>query len=940
MRIRQFFHRLRDDSGVTAMIVAVMAVALLGAASMAIDISRFTYQRELTRDAMESGAQAGAFYLPTNPASAVDAAVNAAKYVDPAATPVVKLLCVVPYVSGLSTYDSSTVQNYCNPGPVDLAGRYAQSLYPDKKCSSTYGICTLPCTFPCVANTSSVPATVTSGYTFNAISVNDTSEVKYLFGPIMDVFSKSFSSGSHVVAACKGSGCATTSAVPMNIVIVLDRTGSVSDADRRAMVKSIEGMFGLMEPTVQFVALAPMGKSVTDANCLTTAATITEITSRTDSKWVSVPYSANYLTANRALNQQSDIVRKALGLGTGAVGDNCLSLSDPRTTDSNLKQTLYGSFLAASMKSAALYLLDSGNLTGLPARSGAVQNVIFFESDGEPYEQYDLSGTSSTSLDNRQEVWYKSSNLGTTTQQCDNLKTVAENAKAKGITIFSVAFGSDGASCGSGKALAAMAAVAGKYVFNADGTLKNKEVTLPNYTQTSSQVWSSSLTYQGQIDCPSTQSNDPKYATCWTTNTVWNSNNTYASTSNCSGVSSGNRNQTDYPSCYSLQAQWDSTNTYAGTVSCADVSSGSRNATDYPDCYTAVRTWNSSGSMTYAGTVDCGDIKSASQSQAAYPDCYKLTTFNTSKTFSGTVDCSDIKSGSQSKTRYPSCYTWKTGYTYSTSNDQDCGDIATTARGTKSNTRYSACWGSSSWKTSKSYTGTVRCDDIATDARDTLTGTYANCWQWDSTQSNTGTVRCKDISSSAQANYPSCYDVGWDSTKTQTGTVRCADILSASQASYPNCWSMVSQWDTTQSQSGTVVCADISSGSQSAYPNCRDQVMLWDSTLTYPVQKDCPSRSNNSATYDSCWDTTTSWDSNNTYAGTVSCSTVSSGNRSQSTYPTCYSTVWTDTNNCDPAIENFDGDRLFCAATGSDFAGIFQSAFAQLLRNSKFIRLP
>lgn len=67
---------------------------------------------------------------------------------------------------------------------------------------------------------------------------------------------------------------------------------------------------------------------------------------------------------------------------------------------------------------------------------------------------------------------------------------------------------------------------------------------------------------------------------------------------------------------------------------------------------------------------------------------------------------------------------------------------------------------------------------------------------------------------------------------------------------------------------------------------------------------------------------------------------MSSGNRGLAQYAGCWVLVQTTTTDCDVATENSDGDHFFCAATGNDFAGIFQAAFTQLLKNSKFIRRP
>ena len=449
--MRDLLQRLRrEDDGVTAMIVAVMAVALLGAASLAIDISRFTYQRELTRGAVEAGSQSGAYYLPDNPSAAVNAAIAATRFVDAEATPQVDLLCVVPYVSTYGSYDSTTVSSYCNPGPVDANGRYAQSLYPGKKCDASLGICSLPCTSPCSVNTSVSPAVVAAGYRFNTMSVNDTHTVQYLFGPAMQVFGATFGSKGQVAAACKGAGCGKLAPNPMNIVIVLDRSASVDVAVRRQMITAIRGMFGSMTPSMHFVAIAPMGKSVSGSSCLTKLATQSEIQASSNNKtsWVSVPYSADYLTPQRLINESSNIIAKALSTGTSS--GTCLS-----TESGGI-----GSYLAAGLKAAARYLIN-GSTSGLPARSGSVQNVIFFESDGSPYERYNLPGSSNTDLSTPNEVYASGSDDTAKATQCTNFKTVGQLAKQAGITIFSVAYGSDGQSCGSGDALDAMASIAG-----------------------------------------------------------------------------------------------------------------------------------------------------------------------------------------------------------------------------------------------------------------------------------------------------------------------------------------------------------------------------------------------------------------------------------------------------------------------------------------------
>ena len=412
---------VHEDSGVTAMIVAIMAVALMGAAAMAIDISRFTYQRQLTRNAVEAGAQAGAFYLPAAPSAAIRAAIDATKYVDAKANPSVTPYCAVPYVSGIATYDSSTVSLYCKPGPVDAKGMYAQSLYSER-CNAAYGICTLPC-----VTSAGSPPTVPAGYTCNTLAVNDTRTVTYLFGPAMKVFSASFGSAGQIAAACRGSACSRTNVAPMDIVVMADRTGSMSDADRTSMVSAIQSMLKIMTPTQQYVAFGGIGKSKQASvnvgtkkkpvykTCLTAPAS--SVTA-SGSDWVAVDYSNDYLSGPGALNLTSKLLNQGLA-------SSCFTASST------------GTYLTSPLKFAARYLLgnDGGStaLAALPARSQTAQKAIIFETDGQPNED-PQSGT--LTLSDTNEVGASNGDTA-----CSNLRQMAALAKAQQILIITVGFG-------------------------------------------------------------------------------------------------------------------------------------------------------------------------------------------------------------------------------------------------------------------------------------------------------------------------------------------------------------------------------------------------------------------------------------------------------------------------------------------------------------------
>ena len=427
----------RNDEGATIVIVAAISIVLLGAAAMAIDISRFTYQRQLTQNALESGAQAGAFYLPASPNAAIAAARSAARFIDAQSNPTITPYCVVPYTGAVPNttsakiFDTSTVSSYCTPGltPVQLSTAYAAV-----RCNSVI------CSFPCAIVSGAVPA----GVSCNTLGLTEARAVNYLFGPAMKVFSAGFGGSTHIAAACRGSGCASSAPNPMNVVVLTDRTKSLETADLNAMLDAIRSMLKVMTPAQQFVALSTLGPSIVTSSCNTPSA---PFINSSGAKWVPVGFTNDYLTSPGVLNTTSVLTKKGL---------DCIDQSS-------------GTFLASALKYASRYLLglDTNNLGSLPTtRSTPITKAIIFETDGAPAEdskfltgtapaQTTLSSSSTNVLENSGLLWNKDSS-----KACDNFKQVAARAKAQGILIITVGYNIAGAKCGSQSIAAVLAAAA------------------------------------------------------------------------------------------------------------------------------------------------------------------------------------------------------------------------------------------------------------------------------------------------------------------------------------------------------------------------------------------------------------------------------------------------------------------------------------------------
>ena len=68
--------RRRDESGAVAIMFALLATVLMGMAALGVDLASQVNERQKLQDAMDAGAQAGAYQLPNNAAKSNSARVR------------------------------------------------------------------------------------------------------------------------------------------------------------------------------------------------------------------------------------------------------------------------------------------------------------------------------------------------------------------------------------------------------------------------------------------------------------------------------------------------------------------------------------------------------------------------------------------------------------------------------------------------------------------------------------------------------------------------------------------------------------------------------------------------------------------------------------------------------------------------------------------------
>ncbi len=375
--LARWVRRLRfGESGQAAVLLAVVMVPLIGAAALTIDVSKLLLDRQLVRNAVDAGALAGAQSLPGNAALAQSKAIEFVLANAPSLTVGdidVSFRCLVGDRNHDGIADAADIPAACNPGG-DAVWRVAG------------GLAVSPC----------VPA---QGDTCNVIVVQASGEVDFVFAPVVGV--DRGGTGDLSSAACRGL-CGGSPSTPIDLVLLIDRTGSMSSADITNARNAARALLGLYDPALQWVALGLLGPTRTSgATCSgansparANAASSAQYAAAT---WVPValtgvgaPLNQAYKNADGTLNTSSTIVKAITCFDTSSTGTN----------------------LSAPMRAATDYLLANG-------REG-VRKGIIIETDGTPNGSGDGPASDYT---------------------CSAAASAAAAAKAAGIEVVTIGFG-------------------------------------------------------------------------------------------------------------------------------------------------------------------------------------------------------------------------------------------------------------------------------------------------------------------------------------------------------------------------------------------------------------------------------------------------------------------------------------------------------------------
>jgi hypothetical protein len=455
--------RRHDERGAVVVVVAVLSVVLLGFAALGVDIAQQVNRKHELINQLDAAAVAAAAELDAE-GGTMSAAVAAAQRFYAANgegeldTSRIDFWCVAArelsdgstplepaQVAPLQIPTAAQSGGVCTPDGKIGEVQWRQADYQNRTraaggtrsmtCSGS--LCAVPCGLQATPGNGWDPGTSLANdqrIRCNTVSISAEDDVPFSFAPVIDI--DEGSTGSQISVACAGS-CGSVAPNPMDVVVVADRTLSMTDPElcsyygstpcrdyRADLVNGIKSMLEVMTPELQYVALGALGPSERTRSAAESYACNAsgkglvypsdQVSTSSSGAWVPVAFKKDYLgspdaTGHRSVNANSRLIQAI----------NCLDdVSSGRDSEIQLGKT--GTALAAPLKAAARYLLsktgDTNNIAALGGanRPGTVRKVIIFETDGEPHEAASTTSGGIT-LDSNADIFSKYTDYTTTT---------------------------------------------------------------------------------------------------------------------------------------------------------------------------------------------------------------------------------------------------------------------------------------------------------------------------------------------------------------------------------------------------------------------------------------------------------------------------------------------------------------------------------------------
>jgi hypothetical protein len=372
-----------DDDGAVVVTVALVMVVLMGATALALDLARLRHERHLIQAAVDLASLAGAGFLPVaNPSDAADAE-SAARMIAESNAPQLS-------GAGLSITFGCVVEAppAASGNPCGTSGPGGWTIRDDKAlhACNPYG-----------------------GDLCNAILVQASSAISYWFAPFIGFGTGN--TGTVKAAACRGD-CGQVS-TPLDIVLLIDRTGSMSPSDIRNLKDAIlnpspaeDSLLEYYDPAQVHIGLVALPYKHSNNQCAVnqTQTYLYPAPAADLPRWEVVGLSDDYRLASGAIDHSSNLAQAI----------QCLHRATNVNVTVNGHSDGHGHTNHGEPMIQAQALLNQ-------SRPEAPDIIIFF-ADGESNQPYGFN-------------------------PCTYAVTTSAAAKAAGTSVFSLAYGAAGARC-------------------------------------------------------------------------------------------------------------------------------------------------------------------------------------------------------------------------------------------------------------------------------------------------------------------------------------------------------------------------------------------------------------------------------------------------------------------------------------------------------------
>ena len=385
--MRELIRKIKQEDGTILVLSAIFLVLMFAAVALAIDYSAKSQDRTDLWASTDAAALAGASLLPDDPAGAKAEALKFALANDPSLTGAnidVTFRCVVGDRDNDGLPDAFYIPLSCNPGPPS----------PPSPPTLTG--------FICDAGVCAAPCDPDLGHKCNSIVLETEKTTDFSFAPVIGIDS---SDTSVLSAACRGI-CAGALTEPVDLIMVIDRTGSMGNPGTKIVNARIaaQAVLEFFDPSLQHVGVAflpaadPLNVCVSNAD------------QTSGGRWLAVGLSSDYKTppfdVDYDLDGIPDLSSSPL---VNAIG--CSQPSGSTNLGSPINDAVYG------MPDALDELLNNG-------RPGVKKGIILL-SDG--------AANRPAGAGNDDDCLYAA-----------NMAQVAKNA---GVEIFTIGFGVIGKIC-------------------------------------------------------------------------------------------------------------------------------------------------------------------------------------------------------------------------------------------------------------------------------------------------------------------------------------------------------------------------------------------------------------------------------------------------------------------------------------------------------------